>query len=462
MSPLISRPSTPHPDGRDTASPSADTARPWRRAGLRLLGGVIAAALGLGACTVVVLLLWIGSPQPQSDSSGALHVAAALWLAAHGADLVRAGTVTGEPVPVGITPLLLVALPVWLLSRAVRGTLEEHRPPTGRQTVRAAATVAVGYLLAAAAVIAYAAEGPLRVEPGWAALRVGLLAVLVSGAAVWFFLGRPAPRLPHELGPVCGLALRAAGWGTAMIVAGGLLLTVLTVAWHGGEAAAGLGRLSGSWAGHVGVGLLTLALLPNAAIWAAAYGLGPGFTLGGGAVMAPLAGFPAGGVWDGGPPGWVAGAVPLAAALGLGWRVGRSAAPVAAPVPRGGAGEDTLEPRDAALAAALGACGCGLALGALAASAGGALGTEALTHVGPAWFATGAAALTWTIVVGVPTALAVRAWRLRERGARAERAARVAPGPGDWHETGARRTRWAALKEASGGLMADFPPRTRD
>jgi hypothetical protein len=50
--------------------------------------------------------------------------------------------------------------------------------------------------------------------------------------------------------------------------------------------------------------------------------------------------------------------------------------------------------------------------------------------------------------VGVPVALALRSWRLRERG------------PDDeWHETAARRARWSALKTASGGLMPDFEPR---
>ncbi|WP_241965655.1 cell division protein PerM, partial [Streptomyces sp. MH60] len=85
-----------------------------------LLGGVVAAVLGLAACAALVTLLWISSPYPDSGPGGALHVAAALWVLAHGAELVRADTLSGTPAPVGVTPLLFLLLPVWLLHRAAR------------------------------------------------------------------------------------------------------------------------------------------------------------------------------------------------------------------------------------------------------------------------------------------------------------------------------------------------------
>ncbi|NEB63097.1 hypothetical protein G3I61_26090, partial [Streptomyces diastaticus] len=85
-----------------------------------LLGGVFAALLGLAACAALVTLLWISSPYPDSGPGGALRVAAALWTLAHGAELVRADTLSGTPAPVGVTPLLFLLLPVWLLHRAAR------------------------------------------------------------------------------------------------------------------------------------------------------------------------------------------------------------------------------------------------------------------------------------------------------------------------------------------------------
>ncbi|WP_443045843.1 cell division protein PerM [Streptomyces sp. KY70] len=41
--------------------------------------------------------------------------------------------------------------------------------------------------------------------------------------------------------------------------------------------------LAGDWSGRVAVLLLAVSLVPNAALWGAAYGLGPGFALGTGA-----------------------------------------------------------------------------------------------------------------------------------------------------------------------------------
>ncbi|NEB84599.1 hypothetical protein G3I43_10475, partial [Streptomyces anulatus] len=46
--------------------------------------------------------------------------------------------------------------------------------------------------------------------------------------------------------------------------------------------------LAGDWSGRFAVLLLAASLVPNAALWGAAYGLGPGFALGTGATATPL------------------------------------------------------------------------------------------------------------------------------------------------------------------------------
>lgn len=86
--------------------------------------GGVAAGLGLGALAVLVIAAWISSPYPDSGAGGALHLAAGLWLLAHGVDLVRTDTLSGLPAPLGVVPMLLVALPVWLVHRAARDTLD--------------------------------------------------------------------------------------------------------------------------------------------------------------------------------------------------------------------------------------------------------------------------------------------------------------------------------------------------
>ncbi|MDN3296697.1 DUF6350 family protein [Streptomyces ficellus] len=451
--------------------------------------GALAAGLGLAALTVLVMVMWISSPYPDSGPGGALHVAAGLWLLAHGAELTRPATLSGTPAPVGVVPLLLVTLPAWLVYRTARDAAEpgEDRPsPSARGAVGA---VTGGYLLVAAAAVGYAVGGPLPTDPLGAALHLPPLVALAAAAGVWTAHGRPRGPLPTWLPERLRVALarsrvavavRAGGAGVAVLVGGGALLVLVSLVWHAGAAREALLGLSGVWSGRIALLLLTVALLPNAAVWGASYGLGPGFAVGTGVTATPLAvagtaglppfpllaAVPADG--RGGWLTWTAAAVPVAAGVTVAWFTGR--------VRSAGL-------RDTALAALMAAVLCGAAMAALAAAAGGPLGSGRLAAFGPVWWRTGGAALAWTAALGLPGALAVRAWRSRggAGGAALPKPPEPAPAPvsapprerpareddpGDpsfepydflpaaWEDPAAREARWTALKEASGGLMA--------
>ena len=485
------------------SSYSRSTTRPLPSAATWLFEGVIAAGLGLGALTVLVLLLWIISPYPDSGADGALHIAADLWLLGHGSSLVRTETLSGAPAPIALTPLLLVVLPVWLLYRACLRALVEGEDSTARLNDHGADApgalapvgwVAGGYLLTGATAVLFTSAGPVRADVLSAVVRLPLFVVCVAAAAAWVGCGRSTSKAAmaakaageapsEEIAPDTGadsaaeydaahdrplplhvretLALtrrlrpmHAALLATAVLCGGGLVLTFGALVWHLDAVQASFPALAGEWPGRFAVLLLAVALLPNAAVWSAAYGLGPGFTLGTGTVVGPLA--------EGGDPGLppfpllaalpadgqgglvaclVSGTVPIAAGLTIGWYVARAA------VPEPRRREGAVGWQSTACVVGLVACCCGAGMALLAAFSGGALGTRTLAFFGPSWWLTGTSAVIWTAVVGVPAALAVRAWRLRERGP-----------DDDWHATAARQARWTALKTASGGLMPDFEP----
>ncbi|MDT0308502.1 DUF6350 family protein, partial [Streptomyces sp. DSM 44917] len=357
----------------------------------RLLEGLLAAVLGLGTLAVLVLLLWTFSPHADGGLTGALRLAADLWLLAHGAELLRPGPPGAPPAPVGVTPLLLTALPCCLLLRAVRVAGAEPGPPGG---TRGALWVAGGYLLGVAAAVAWTASAPIAVRPAHAALHVPPFVLLVAVAGAWATGGAPAARgLARRLPPGVRRALtrrrlrdavRVATAGLLAYCVAGALLAAGALLVRVRAAQESFGELGGDGTGRLAVLLLTLTLMPNAALWAVSYGLGPGFALGAGAAAGPLSA-PGGGVPGlppfplfaalpaPGPPehAWAWAAAAVVPAAGLAAAV-RCAIRAAVPVPRQRAAAGWA---GTALTVLLAACLLGLALGLRAGLAGGPLGT---------------------------------------------------------------------------------------
>ncbi|MFD8425799.1 DUF6350 family protein [Streptomyces sp. NPDC059466] len=407
------------------------------------LGGALAAGLGLGSLAVLVMMLWISSPYPDSGPGGALHVAAALWLLAHGVELVRTDTLSGLPMPVGLTPLLLAVVPAWLLHRAARDAADADAGASGRTVW--AGTVA-GYLTLSAAALLYASGGELRPSWAWSVLCLPLLTASAAGAGVWTAYGHPHGPVPLWVGrglargplpagvrrwaageppaPWVGRWLAASGRaalaGAAVLVGGGALLVGVSLVWHGDLARESFQQLTAVWSGRFAVLLLCLALVPNAAVWGAAYGLGPGVVLAAGQVAGPLSAAAPGPMLPafpllaavpeaGGPWSWAGAAVPVAAGVTVVWFLRKAAGGRgdAADVP--GAGEANEVWSRGRVLAGVGVAGvlCGLVMALLAGLAGGPLGVGALAHVGPVWWQVGGAVMVWTVGVGVPVGAVV-------------------------------------------------------
>ncbi|MFF0285259.1 DUF6350 family protein [Streptomyces sp. NPDC005262] len=389
------------------------------------LRGMLAGGLGLGSLAVLVMMVWISSPASDSGPGGALHAAAGIWLLAHGAVLVRTDTLSGAPAPVGVVPLLLTAVLMWLVHRAACDVMEpDDEGPTPPSAGSVFCLVTGGYLLVATVVAFYAKSGSMGARPSSLLFPLVPAVAGAAGAGVWTAAGRPiappswAPVRLHEAMARTRFAeraeavFRAAAAGTAVLLGGGALLVAASLVWHAEQVQASFLGLSGDWAGRSAVLLLAMALVPNAAVWGAAYGLGPGFALGTASTVTPLAftgrpalpDFPLLAAVPAHGPGtllnWAAAAVPVAAGVAIARFAGRDG--------------EACGLWETALTAALAAVGCGVGTAALTAAAGGPMGTGALAEFGPAWWLTGAAAPAWTALIGVPGALLLRAWRLRQ------------------------------------------------
>ncbi|WP_237514462.1 MULTISPECIES: DUF6350 family protein [unclassified Streptomyces] len=450
------------PPGAATSTPQGTPAAPpvAARLGRRLpafiaslLGGAFAAGLGLGALAVLVVVLWVSSPFPDSGPGGALRLAASLWFLGHGTTLTRSSLVTGDSVPLGVVPLLLPLLPLWLLHRAAREAAEpEERgdllPVRDRGWLggrgAAVAGVCVGYLLVAGAALLYARGGDPAPEPPSALLHVPPLVALAVASGVWAAHGRPdpLPALSVRLGArreVLTTVLRAASAAVLGLVAGGALLLVTTLSGDSDAVRGAFDRVTDDWSGLAAVLLLAVALVPNAVLWAASYALGPGLLVGTGHDVALSGAAPLGGLppfpllaalpanGDPAPSTWAVLALPPVAALLGGLLVGRAAAPVRPEE----ADESAVWSRGTtALTAACAALLAGLAVGALATASAGPLGAGPLRDFGPVGWLTGAATFVWTAFLGVPTALGLRAWRLRGTAPEPEPEPIPLPGPG--------------------------------
>jgi hypothetical protein len=375
------------------------------------LAAATAALAGLAVTGAVVLVGW-GMTPSRASARGAVRLALQAWMLAHHG---RLQLPLGD---VGLTPLGLTLLPAWLLYRAggsVHRSLSFHDPA---QATPAAAGKALAALTGTYAVLVVLGTGlastdGVQVEPVSTLAGAGLLAALAGAAGLLTgspLTGRLLGLLPA--GGRCVLRAAAAALGV-LLAAGAVLAGVALLADHGRATA-----LSRAFAPGLpsGAELLLLGLLcvPNAAVWAAGYAVGPGFAVGTGtsvtafgAALGPVPAFPLLAALPDTPQ------PPAGALLAL-------AAPVLAGVLAGAVVGRRYDgpPAVAAGWAAVGGAAAGFALAVLAALAGGPLGAGRMAALGPSPWQVGLAAAVELAAVGAAVAAGTGRWRRLRPGGR--------------------------------------------
>ncbi|HEV8565535.1 MAG TPA: DUF6350 family protein [Actinoplanes sp.] len=353
---------------------------------------------------------------------GAAQAGLAGWLLGHG---VPIGTSIG---PLGLAPLLLTLLAAWRLNRAglhVVRAIGARRSGSRRAALLVAGTVGVWYALLGA-LAAVAVDGPgSAVSTSRAAVNffvLGALGALVGALSSTDALVVLAHRIPRAMRH----GLRTGVVAALQILAAGAAFTGLSVALGGGHAADMIAAYRTGVAGQAGITLLSLAYGANAAVWAAAYLLGPGFLLGAGSAVrltevtvGPLPSLPLlAGLPDGpiGATGAALLAVPVLAGMAAGWVLTRRllrARPARSgePVPPAREPAWSLVVGSALIAGPV----AGIVLGILAWMSGGPLGNGRMAVVGPVPWQVG---LVATGVVAVSASIGAALGRAFRAGPR--------------------------------------------
>ncbi|MGH8793437.1 MAG: cell division protein PerM [Stackebrandtia sp.] len=229
---------------------------------------------------VAVITAWWAVGRPGGVST-VLRAAAAVWLYGHGAPVtisrVDSAGHTAE-LTFGLIPLLLTLVIFWRLSKAGGHTVRAIKGrdlPAVRVSVLAAT---ISYVLIVLVAGFLASAPPFEVSTWRAGLHAAALCLVATSLGALAESGRGRAlwrRLPVWL----RRGVRTGGLTTASMLAVGALLAGAAFALRGSAVAR---TLPDNVDGALAVGVLTLLFIPTAAVWGAAYTLGPGFSVGAG------------------------------------------------------------------------------------------------------------------------------------------------------------------------------------
>jgi hypothetical protein len=281
---------TPPDDGDDPAASSGSAAGPSGPAGPTLrpasVAGVLAAGwaaiAGMLVCSALAVIGWFATD--GGTAGQAVRVGVGGWLLAH---LVPVEL--GERSTVSLAPLGLTVVAALVLLRAGRWAADTSVLRRARDVALGAGVLALSYGAFAAAAAALARSGQTGPQPVRAFFTAGLIALCCGGAGMARSarLSRQVRKVVRRLPIEVQSALAGGLAGLGALLAAGAVLVLIGLVAHGGRALDLLGSLRAGPIGGALVVLACVAYLPNAAIYAAAYTLGPGFALGTGTVVAP-------------------------------------------------------------------------------------------------------------------------------------------------------------------------------
>lgn len=358
---------------RKSSAEGTTTRRPLQTAAI--MAGFAAAAIGLALCMAAAVVGWfLADAGSHGSTTDALRIGADGWLLGHGSRTVLDGT------PLGILPLTLTAGLVLIGFRCGRQATSRSTSDVDDRTLGTAIGLAtLGYLVSLVLVAVLNTHDDADPSLSRALLGGVLVSALGLGTGLAHGTGRLVAwweRVPLFARTVAqGAALAALAMGAA-----GALLAAAAFVFSFNDASMLMSSLRLGIGDALMVTVLTAFVAPNAALFGAAWLIGPGFSVGTDTVVSPgevtlgplpnfplLAALPA----DGQVAGYLAAAmaVPvLVAAVAAGWAQRRYAVTA----------WDSAALRGFAVG-----CGAALLLTLAMLLAGGPMGTGRMVDIGP-------------------------------------------------------------------------------
>lgn len=362
--------------------------------------GAFIALLGLAGWLLVTLVAWLTSAHASASPTDPLRLAVALWAWSHHAGMTAYG------LPVQLTPLGLLAVPVGLSWAGGRHLARLQPPPDLAAAARVVGLFALGYAVVATAIVIPAGNDVASASA--ARTLVWAAALSAVGAGIGVVRGGALTGQVRDLVPATIRPVLSAGTAAALVVVGcAAVIAAVCLAAALPESASISQRLHAGVLGGILVTLLGIAFVPNLVAWVVAVLVGPGFAVGAATEVSPrlveygplpafppVAALPPEGVVP--PIGWLVLLLPVAAGVLAGLLVARRV---------------DAATHQVAVRAAL--CGpvAGFWLGTLAWLSAGGLGVQRLTVIGPA---AGRVGLVTALEVGLVAA--VTAWEAHRRG----------------------------------------------
>ncbi len=382
---------------------------------LATLAGALAAASTLVVCLALGVAGWfLTNAGAHGAPRDGLQVGALAWLMAHGSG-VHVGGALVSLMPLGVT--LACGWATWRLGHRLGDSISGHGPDAARiadgerdWTVPAAALLyTTGYVVVAVLTGALASTAATAPNTSRVVLCSFLLCGVLGAPAIAIGSGRAAiwtATLPESVMATAAACRRVLG--TWLLVS--LLAFVAALVLDFDTALNVTSQLHTDAGATAQLVVISLLVVPNAAIFSGSYLLGPGFTVGTHTIVSPavvtvgalpmfplLAALP-----DTGPtPGWTSGLVvvaPLVAAVGA---------------VRAQRAHPTYRWEEGAVHGCAGGMLAGAAFGLLAVLAGGAAGPGRMTDVGPLAFSVLVHAITAFGIGGLLGGLAMTWWQRR-------------------------------------------------